>query len=55
MREDAGYYRAQAALCFELAQYLGDNADAKEARERGERYLQRAKEMDEENGPVLKT
>ena len=51
MREDANYFRAQAKLCFELARYLGDKADAKEARERGERYLLRAKEADGEEDP----
>lgn len=55
MREDAKYFRAQAKLCFELARYLGDKTDANEARERGERYLLRAKEADGEEDPPLNT
>ncbi len=50
---DADYFRAQAELCFELARYLGDKVDAAEARERGERYLLRANEVDE-GAPPLK-
>jgi hypothetical protein len=55
MREDAKYFRAQAKLCFELARYLGDKTDANEARERGERYLLRAKEADDDDTAPLKT
>jgi hypothetical protein len=49
---DADYFRTQAELCFELARYLGDKVDAEEARDRGERYLLRAKEADEDVPPL---